>query len=36
MSGLTTHISFDLPTHAQDVQQPVEKKFVFIDLQENR
>ena len=27
MTGVTTHVNFDLPTHAQDVQRPVEKKF---------
>ena len=30
------HIIFDLPTHAQDVQQPIEKIFKFLHLQENR
>ena len=27
MTGVTTHINFDLPTHARDVQRPIEKKF---------
>ena len=29
MIGLTTHISFDLPTHAWDVQWPIKKNFSF-------
>ena len=27
MTGVTTHVNFDLPTHARDVQRPVKKKF---------
>ena len=27
MTGVTTHINFDLPTHAQDVQRPVKKNL---------
>ena len=27
MTGVTAHISFNLPTHAQDVQGPIEKNF---------
>ena len=29
MTGVTTHISFDLPAHARDMQQPIEKKFLL-------
>ena len=28
MSGVTANINFDLPTHAQDMQQPIKKKFL--------
>ena len=28
MTGVTTHVNFDLPTHAQDMQRPIEKKFL--------
>ena len=27
MTGVTTHISFDLPAHTRDVQWPIEKNF---------
>ena len=35
MTGVTTHVNFDLPTHAQDMQWPIEKNFV-VNLQRNR
>ena len=28
MTGVTTHVNFDFPTHARDVQWPIEKKFL--------
>ena len=34
--GLTIHINFDLPTHTQDVQQPIKDMLCVLDLQENR
>ena len=30
MTGVTAHINFDLPTHAQDMQWPIEKKFLSL------
>ena len=33
---MTTHINFDLPTHAWDVQQPIKDKLYVLNLRENR
>ena len=36
MTGVTTHVNFDFPTHAQDVQRPTKKKIFVVNLPANR